>query len=754
MRLPILLTISAVLLVGACGDDSSSSPANGGGGQGAAGGVGGTGAQGGAAGAPLCGSANLPFDPTGLEEIAYDDGVAATHLREQDWSITGGTTYVINQESVHEAVRFDLPHPARVHAFQVRWADLPGGIDPAFELQAGLYPDFGYNGFDFWAPDPLWVGSRCAEDVDDSGEGWTTYVLDSPVEIAHPGLVYVAHRAEPGDPVWWFDGTVEGDPDNPCADFHECQSSLNLPEADTAQYFNGISFPFQYHFMVRLFVEYTDDVQPADKLFQQVAGAPSGGHVTWGDYDDDGWDDLLLGNKLWRNLGDGTFSDVSVAAGLDGIAGTGGVWGDFDNDGCLDLFLFAETYNAQDTLLHSNCDGTFDDVTVAAGFVDQQSYEDCGDPANTAAPTAAAAWVDIDSDGYLDVYLANFICWANESYYIDTVYMNDGDGTFTEVTGQNGFGGIGIPSRGVAPVDHDGDGDVDIFVNVYRLKQNRFYDNLGDGTVDEAGVDTGLAGHKDLLYYGHTIGAAWGDLDNDGDFDNVSANLAHPRFFDFSDKTQILLNDGSGHYSDNGGDWTYPESAAGLRYQETHSVPVLADIDQDGALDLVITAVYPGRPTDFYWGRGDGTFTLDAYHAGITTEDGWGLAVADFDNDGDMDLFASNLFENTLDDTAKGHWLQLRVVGVTANRAAIGATVRVSSGGQTWMRHVQGGSGKGGQDSLYLHFGLGDVSAIDEIRVTFPGGAESVYSGPIAVDQRLWLIQDDPSPVTSWGNPT
>jgi hypothetical protein len=182
-------------------------------------------------------------------------------------------------------------------------------------------------------------------------------------------------------------------------------------------------------------------------------------------------------------------------------------------------------------------------------------------------------------------------------------------------------------------------------------------------------------------------------------------------------------------------------------------VPVLADVNLDGNLDLAITCVYDGRPSDFYWGNGDGSFTLDGYHAGITTEDGWGIAAADYDNDGDPDLFASTLFENTLADRDKGHWLQLRVVGATANRAALGATVAVTAGANTYLRHVQGGSGKGGQDSLYLSFGLGDATSVDQIVVTFPGGDQTSYTGPIAADQRYWLTQGDTTPVASWGKP-
>jgi hypothetical protein len=295
---------------------------------------------------------------------------------------------------------------------------------------------------------------------------------------------------------------------------------------------------------------------------------------------------------------------------------------------------------------------------------------------------------------------------------------------------------------------------VDLLVNNYTLHKNLLWLNNGDGSVTEAGASTGLAGTMSWVgaaYYGHTIGAVWGDLDNDGDLDSVQANLAHPRFFDFSDKTQILLNDGSGVFEDIQGDWSFPAGEAGLRYSETHSVPVLADFDQDGTLDLSISAVYDGRPSDFYWGNGDGSFKLDNYHAGVTVKSGWGMAVSDVDHDGDPDLAATGvLFENTGNGVEMGHWLQVRAVGnVDSNMAAIGATVRVHSGDSQWTRHVSGGNGQGCQDSASLHFGLGETTEIESIVVDFPGGGTVNYEGPFDADQRLWVYEDG-SLVEGW----
>ncbi len=710
--------------------------------------------QGPPAGPPACNDAYGPYVrpdlPADLVELAWDDGTGVGDVSTQAWSIVDTP---IATADLYEAVRFDLPHPAQVHAISVQYGALPDRANAPVLL--GLYGDFGHNGFDFWAPDPLWEGARCAGDI--TPDTWVTFTLREPVVVEHPGLVYVAHRRDlPDAPAWRFDGTPPTPDcgDDCCAPFEACHSAWNFPQlrnfvagGQRNYAYNGLSTTFQYDYLVRLHVTYTDAVQPEDTRFQALPDVAPSNRVAWGDYDADGWPDLITnGPRLWRNV-QGTLQDVTEAAGLAGLTGSG-VWGDFDNDGCPDLFLFDEAYNRSDRLLRNTCEGSFEDVTAASGIADLQGYLLCDGEANDRTPTPAAAWLDLDGDGLLDLYVANFICWSAGQQYVDQIWRNNGDGTFSDWTGTHGFWGADDPrlaSRGAAPIDHDLDGDVDLLVSNYRLHRNLFFRNTGDGTVEELGLATRLAGRRTVQglseTFGHTIGSAWGDLNGDGVWDVVQANLAHPRFFDFSSKTEVLLGQGDGTYLDLQGPWDRPESATGLRYQETHSVPALADFDNDGHLDLAITAVYPGRPTDFYWGNGDGTFRLDAYRAGLWVTDGWGLATADVDRDGRQDLASkAAVFHNQGE--AAGHWLEVAVVGDVpgTNRLALGATVRVYAGDRVWLRHVSGGDGQGGQASPYLHVGLGDVAQVDRIEVRHPGGEWLTYAGPFAVDQRWWLL--------------
>lgn len=687
--------------------------------------------------------------PEGSVELSWDDGSPTGSVVGQGWSIADTS---LEDSLLHQWVRFEPQDRVRVVGVSTMLVNLPA--DPLALVPLSLWPDFGANGFDAWHEGPLWSGTRCAGELSEGQ--WHTWVLDEPVEVQAGTLVYAGHRREgPDDPAIPFDAASAGD--GSCALWDDCRSALNMPDLTSFvsggysySFWKGYSFSLQYDLLVRLHVEVVEHIPEEDKQFTLDTTLPTGSRQAWGDYDDDGWDDIYVPGALYRNEG-GSFRDVTDESGLGGLASSGGVWGDYDNDGCLDLFVFAESYTSGDTLMRSTCDGGFEDVTVAAGLDDSLDGSDAC--AATHRSTAAAAWLDLDGDGLLDLYNANFLCWTDYSEYVDQLWLNQGDGTFLAMGGEQGLSSSAQAARGVNPVDADLDGDVDLLINHYVLQRNWFYDNQGDGTVVEAAREAGLGGNgvryelSTTFYYGHTIGTAWGDLDNDGDWDSVQANLAHPRFFDFSDKTQILMQE-DGVWTDNAGDWADPVPDNGLRYQETHSVPTLGDFDSDGNLDLAITAVYPGRPTDFYWGQGDGSFRFAWQESGILTEDGWGMTASDLDNDGDLDLSISG--GTWRNQGPQGNWVQVRPRGVWSNRAAIGAIVTVETAdGSVRMRQVQGGTGQGEQDSAFLHFGLGEASEISRLTVSFIGGETVSWQGPIEAGQRLWA-QEDGTLSTGW----
>jgi hypothetical protein len=250
-----------------------------------------------------------------------------------------------------------------------------------------------------------------------------------------------------------------------------------------------------------------------------------GSRFAWADFDNDGDQDLLMnGRKLYRNNGlpNWNFTEVTSDAGLYGSVNSG-AWADYDNDGWLDFYATAGVGN-WDILWHNNGDGTFENVTVEAGNL----YDDYN--------SQASGWGDYDNDGFVDLYVANYEVALSEGMP-DVLYHSNGDGTFTDVTVGAGIDDYAklpfpYPGRGVAWGDYDNDGDLDIYISNYRLLPNYLWENNGDGTFTDRAFDRGVAGMERWYsgqgpYYGHTIGSAWGDIDNDGDFDLFVANLVH-----------------------------------------------------------------------------------------------------------------------------------------------------------------------------------------------------------------------------------
>ena len=462
-----------------------------------------------------------------------------------------------------------------------------------------------------------------------------------------------------------------------------------------------------------------------------------GSFFAWGDYNNDGCTDLLVnGRTLYRNNGPPgyNFTDVSGPANLSGGV-SNGVWGDYDNDGYLDIFAGGRA----DKLYHNKGDGTFEDVTSAAGM-------DVDD-----SPTTAAAWGDHDRDGDLDLYITNGEDWNDGNYihYPDRFYRNDGDGTFTDVTVAAGMDTTSSPDygRGVIWGDFDNDGWQDIYVSNYRIRANYLWYNNRDGTfVNRAGelgvkgVGRNVNGQAGGNYYGHTIGSSWADMNNNGRLDLFVSNLVHkdPDRGKFCDDSKLYVNNGplTWDFTDVRADSGIPikpvgGTEGGYYDDENFANAVFADYDNDGDMDLWITQVYNHYWMYAYLYRNDGdmTFTNMAHDLDLDVVDTYAGAWADYDNDGDMDLVTAGrttrghpvrirLFRNGGNDN---HWLKLAVKDGPG--PAVGAQVRVHTDSGICLKQVETGVGShSSQNDMVLHFGLGSDTSVNMIEITYNDG--------------------------------
>ena len=529
-----------------------------------------------------------------------------------------------------------------------------------------------------------------------------------------------------------------------------------------------------------------------------------GGGAAAADFNNDGWTDLYVTNSagpnaLYRNNGDGTFSDVALSAGVVDASGRGhGVaWGDYNNDGRLDLYV--ANYGSS-RLFRNDGDDTFSDVTNATGVADPgPEYR-----------TTGAVWGDYDLDGWLDLLIVRHVdavgplftidqtaaivllrqC-RTEEFYADpkvprgvviggaegranrakrdfseavrsvTLYRNLGDGTFEDKTSLLDDG-KGYPSNiegaafKPAFVDYDNDGDLDIYVvNDYgdEIVPNVLWRNDGREADGEwAFTDVSEGSGVSVPMFG--MGLAAGDYDNDSDLDFYVTDIGPSRFFEnraglFEDVTE-RTGTGRGRIPENGEvDLSIGWGAA------------FADFDNDGWLDLYMTAGQidsdpcsnlPHQPNALFVNKGDGSFA-DVSSASGTNDAGTGRepVPADFNNDGRVDLFVVNmgnmegqagvsrLFLNA--DESGNHWLQVRLMGVGGNLWAVGARVAVTVDGITSVQYVGLAQGHMSQSIVPLHFGLGEAEQVDLIEVRWPDGAVQSLRN-VAADQLLVVEQE------------
>ena len=432
----------------------------------------------------------------------------------------------------------------------------------------------------------------------------------------------------------------------------------------------------------------------------------SGGVAAWGDFDRDGWPDLYASGQLWRNEEGKRFRRV------EGVPlGGSGIWGDFDNDGFLDLFSWSGR-------LFRNLEG--------------KGFEDAGKgfPKLPMQVSLGATWGDFDGDGFIDLYVGGYEIWQKATY-ADAIFRNRGDGTFEQTWKTKGRL---QPARGITAADFDEDGDLDTYVSNYRLQYNLLWRNDGKGAFADASKELGVRGDGGLGAWGHTIGSAWGDLDNDGHLDLFVGNFSHPPAY--QDRPQFLRNLGP----EAGFKFEDKSKTAGLRWQESYASPALADFDNDGNLDLFFTTVYGGDKSVLYRNLGGWKFEEVSSAAKVDVPTTYQAAWADFDGDGYPDLVSNGrLFRNP---GGSHHWLKVRLVGKgKVNGAAIGAQVRIKLGDKTITRQVEGATGQGNQNDLTLHFGLGAQSEPVGLEVLWPDGSRQSAESP--VDRTLTLTSVD-----------
>lgn len=455
----------------------------------------------------------------------------------------------------------------------------------------------------------------------------------------------------------------------------------------------------------------------------------------WGDYDNDGWLDLYLtdtggANRLYRNNGDGTFSlsPLSEKVSLPDALSGGATFADFDNDGWQDLYVM----NWGENVLFRNVLGTsFVDVTTHAGVGDESNGK-------------TASWGDYNGDGFLDLYLANWACLPAcgrpSEGDKDILYQNNGDGTFTDVTNDVLRGSVKGAGFVASFVDYDNDGDLDIY-----LVNDEFLNPIGnvlwrnDGAGCEGWCFTNVSAESGADTYVMGMGLATADYDQDGDLDFYFSN---------GGPMTLLQNQGDGTFAD-------VAVSAGVDHPAIGWGAVFLDYDNDGWQDLYLavmeastsgeTAVNP-----LFHNDGDGTFTnlgsaSGAGDAGRTI----GVAYADYDQDGGVDLVIGNydeghkLYRNQA--VGLANWVTLKLVGdgETINRDAVGARVVVrGSNGRLQMQDVINGASLGSGNALELYFGLGEAH-IESVEIRWPDGTTQQLHG-VPHNERHTIVYGQP----------
>ncbi|HZR07617.1 MAG TPA: CRTAC1 family protein [Myxococcales bacterium] len=491
------------------------------------------------------------------------------------------------------------------------------------------------------------------------------------------------------------------------------------------------------------------------------------GGVILEDFDNDGHLDLMISHmgvldqlQYFHNNGDGTFTRMTEQAGLKGqVGGLNLVQTDYNNDGCIDVFIPRGAWmhdhgKIPNSLLRNNCDGTFTDVTAEAGLL---SYY----------PTQAATWADFDGDGYLDLFVGNeideHVSWPQGTKNFE-LYLNNRDGTFTDVSDQSGIKVSGMIKAAVWG-DYDNDGRPDLYVSVLG-KPNHLFRNLGPEGARKARFEdvTAKAGVGEPI---HSFTCWFFDYDNDGWQDifvtGYLATLPNIAREVLGDKANAQGERPRLYHNNRDGTFTDMSREAGLDQLLLTMGANFGDLDNDGYLDFYLGTGAPALnilvPNRMF--RNDhGRRFQD-----VTTSGGFGhlqkghaVAFGDIDGSGNHDVvevmggvYPSDKFWTALyKNPGQGnHWVKLRLTGVKSNRPAIGARIRLvvagEDGKQREIFSAVNSGGSFGASSLQPHLGLARATTIDVLEIRWPSGLVQQFNGPIAADRTYAIREGDPS---------
>ena len=457
-------------------------------------------------------------------------------------------------------------------------------------------------------------------------------------------------------------------------------------------------------------------------------------------------------NRLYRNNGDGSFTDVTLAAGVQGTYYAMGVAAaDYDNDGHQDLFVTgANGYQ----LFHNNGDGRFTDVTVKSGLLKTH-------PDLARGFSVAAGWFDYDNDGYLDLIVINYLKWSiatdvncttkglraycSPNSYAgmpNLLFHNNGDGTFTDVSESSGIMKQVGKGMGVAFADYDQDGFTDIFITNDTFR-NFLLHNNGDGTFSEVGILSGVAYNEDGKSIA-SMGVDFRDIDNDGLPDSFVTAMRGDTF-------PLFRNSGKGYFED----LTIPSKLGTTTKNLTAWGTGIYDFDNDGWKDIFLSnaAILDNSeavdhlpyklPNAILRNNGNGTFADVSSLAGKEFSLGAahrGAAFGDLNNDGYIDVVTNCLNappEVWMNRSRTGrHWLLLKLVGSKSNRDGLGARIKITSGRGVQFNHATTSVGYGGSSDKRVHFGLGSDSVVQRIEITWPSGIQQTLKD-VPADQIL-----------------